>query len=211
MRHPLLVKTTCWFLLVFFPVAMNAMPAQGTVQAQGTVTVNGKAVSNTAAIFGGDHIQTAADGIATLSSQGMMVQIQPNTTAIFTGRSLDLGCGEAMVTTSVGTMVRVSNIVTTPGAQNTTKITVSQMNGTVKITARDNWAMVNDGRIRQTLAPGQSATFSRPGATCEIAVHAISQASTKVYLPAAGVVVGLGVVTYCATNGFCSQVSPAAP
>lgn len=205
------MKTTCWLLIVFFPVAMNAMPAQGTIQAQGTVTVNGRPVSNTTAVFAGDHIQTAAGSVATLSSQGMMVQMEPNTTAIFNGRSLDLGCGTATIATSVGTMVRVAGITTTPGAQNTTRIQVSQMNGAVKVTARDNWAMVNDGRIRQTLAPGQSATFQRPGATCEIATHAVSQAATKVYLPATAVMVGLGVVTYCASNGFCSQVSPAAP
>lgn len=173
--------------------------------------MNGKPVSNTTTIFAGDRIQTAADGVATLSSQGVMVQMDPNTTAIFSGRSLDVGCGNAMVTTSVGTMVRVAGITTTPAAQNTTKVLVSQMNGTVKITAQDNWAVVNDGRIRQTLAPRQSASFSRPGATCEIATHAVSQASTKVYLPASAVVVGLGIVSWCTASGPCTEVSPAAP
>ncbi len=190
---------------------MNAMPAQGTIQAQGTVTVNGKMVSNTATIFAGDQIQTAADSMATLSSQGLMVQMRPNTTAIFTGRSLDLGCGDATVLTSVGTIVRVADIVTTPAAQNMTKIQVSQTNGTIKVTPRDNWAVVNDGRIRQTLAPGQTATFHRPGATCEIAVRGLSQASTKAYLPAAAVVGGFGVVAYCTLAGPCSEVSPSAP
>lgn len=190
---------------------MNAMPAQGLIQAQGTVMVNGKAVSNTAAIFSGDRIETAANGMATLSSQGVMVQMQPNTTAIFTGRSLDLGCGDATVVTSVGTMVRVADIVTTPAAQNTTRIQISQANGTIKVTPRDNWAVVYDQRIHQTLAPGQTATFHRPGATCEIAVHGISQAATKAYLPAAAVLGGFGVIAYCTLNGPCSEVSPSAP
>ncbi len=198
-------------LLLFFPVAMNAMPAQGMIQAQGTVLVNGKTVSNTATIFSGDRIETAANSLATLSSQGVMVQMQPNTTAIFTGRSLDLGCGEATVVTSVGTMVRVADIVATPAAQNTTRIQVSQGNGTIKITPRDSWAVVSDGRIRQTLAPKQTATFQRPGATCEVAIRGISQAATKVYLPAAAVLGGFGAVAYCTLNGPCSEVSPAAP
>ena len=210
MRSPL-TKTTCWLLLVFLPAAMYAQPAQGIVQVQGAVSVNGRAVASNSAIFSGDRIQTAADSIATVSAQGVMVQMEPNTTAIFSDRALDLGCGNAMVVTSVGTIVRVAGITITPAAQNVTKIQVSQVNGAIKITARDNWAVVNDGNLRQTLAPGQSVTFSRPDASCEIVVHSVSQASTKVYLPAAAFFVGSGIVTYCSANGFCSEASPAAP
>ena len=211
MRNSLLAKTTCWLLLVCFPAAMYASPAQGTIQAQGTVTVNGKTVSNTGTLFPGDKIQTGPDSAATLTSQGLMVQLEPNSTAIFSDRALDVGCGNVMVATSAGTMVRVAGITVTPAAQNMTRIQVSQMNGTVKITARDNWAVVNDGRIRQTLSPGQSVTFSRPGATCDVVVHSASQASTKYYLPAAAATAGVFVLTYCAANGWCSESSPAGP
>lgn len=205
------VRLTSWFLLLFFPLVMNAQPAQAALQAQGAVMVNGKGIANNAAIFAGDRIQTGANSLATLTSQGMMVQLQPNTNAIFSEHALDLGCGSATVVTSVGTMLRVQGITVTPAAQNATKIEVSQENGMVKVTARDNWAVVNDGRIRQTLAPGQSATFSRPGATCDIVTHSVSQATTKYYLPAAAAVGGLWVITYCASNGWCSESSPAAP
>ncbi len=211
MRHPRFTKATCWILLIFFPLVMNAMPAQGTLQVQGAVSVNGRAVANTATIFAGDRIETGAGSVATLSSQGVVVQMQSNTTAIFTGRSLDLGCGDATVLTSVGTMVRVADIVTTPAVQNTTKIQVSQRNGTIKVTPQDNWAVVSDGRIRQTLAPKQTASFQRPGATCEVAVHTVSPAATKAYLPAAAIVGGFGALTYCTFNGPCSEVSPSAP
>jgi hypothetical protein len=211
MRSPVLLKTTSWLLLAFFPAVLNASVAQGVVQVQGSVTVNGRPVSNSTSVFAGDRIQTAAASSATLSSQGVMMQIQPDTTAIFNANSLDLGCGSATVSTSVGTMVRVGNIVATPASPNTTRIQVSQMNGTVKITARDNWAVVNDGHIRQTLAPGQSVTFTRPNLTCEVAIHTVGQASSKAYIPAAAVAVGLGVLTYCGVHGFCSEVSPAGP
>lgn len=211
MRNPPLTKTISWLMLVLFPASLNAVAAQGVVQAQGVVSVNGKPVSNSSTVFAGDRIQTAAGGTATLSSQGVMVKIEPDTTAIFNANSLDLGCGSATVSTSVGTMVRVGNIVASPASPNTTRIQVSQTNGTVKITARDNWAVVNDGQIRQTLAPGQSVTFTRPNLTCEVAVHTASQASTKSYIPAAAVAVGLGVLTYCGVRDYCSEVSPAAP
>jgi len=211
MRNPLLLKSTAWFLLLFFPTVMSASPAQGTVLVQGTVKVNGNPVPDTTVIFAGDQIQTAAASIATISSQGVMVQLEPNTTAIFTSRALDLGCGEAVVTSSVGTMVRVAGITVTPAAQNITRVRVSQMNGTVKVTALENWSVVNNGSIRQTLAPKQSVTFDRPGATCEIVVHTVAQGSTTIYLPAAAAAAGLTVLSYCTPNSFCREASPSAP
>jgi len=211
MRNPTLLKTIAWCLLLIFPGVMNASPAQGTVLAQGTVTVNGTAVPSTTTVFAGDRIQTAAASFATISSQGVMVQLDPNTTAIFTSRTLDLGCGEAVVTTSVGTMVRVAGITVTPAAQNVTKIQVSQMNGTVKITALENWAVVDNGTIRQTIAPRQSVSMNRPGATCEIVVHSVAQGSTKTYLPAAAAVVGMSILTFCAPSSYCTAASPSEP
>lgn len=211
MRHTRLRRVTSCVLVLLFPLAASASPAQGVVQAHGNVTVNGQNVSGTATVFGGDQIHTAADSVATLTSQGVMVQIQPNTTAIFTGKSLDLGCGNALVSTAVGTMVRVGDIVVTPAAQNTTRIEVSQMNGMVKVTARDNWAVVNDGRLRQTLAPGQSATFARPNLTCQVAVHTVSPGSSKAYLAGAAVAAGLGIALFCTTDVLCGEASPAGP
>ncbi len=210
MRSPL-VKVTCWVVLLFFPASTLAQPAQGVVQVQGAVSVNGRAVASNSAVFAGDRIQTAADAMATLNAQGMMVQMQSNTTAIFGERTFDLRCGSATVLTSVGTMVRVAGVSVAPASTNSTRIQVSQMNGTVKVLARDNWAVVNDGRIRQILAPGQSVTFSRPGASCQIVFHSVAPAGSRVYLPAAALAGGLFILAYCASNGFCSEASPAGP
>lgn len=190
---------------------MNASPAQGTVQVQGTVKVNGNPVPDTTVIFGGDLIQTAAESTAAISAPGVMVQLEPNTTAIFTSHALDLGCGEVVVTGSVGTVVRVSGITVTPAAQNISRVRVSQMNGTVKVTALENWSVVNNGTIRQTLAPKQSVTFNRPGATCEVVVHTVAQGGTSIYLPLAAAAAGLTVLSYCTPNSFCREASPSGP
>lgn len=206
-----MLRATATFLLVFFPMFTSAQPAQGMLQAQGTVTVNGASVAATTTLFAGDRIQTGAASLATISAQGVMVQLEPDTTAIFAERTLDLGCGSTVVTTSVGTMVRVAGITVTPAAAGTTRIAVSQMNGAIKITAQENWAVVNDGSLRRTLAPRQSATFDRPAATCNVVYHPLAQGSSRIYLPAAVAAVGTGVVAYCATNWFCSQSSPAGP
>jgi len=207
-----IARATAAFLLWLLPVSLAAAPAVGTIQAQGPVTVNGAPVSNTTSVFSGDKIQTGASGMATVSAHGSMVQLGPESTAIFTDRVLDLGCGSAVLTTSIGTMVHVAGITVTPAADATTKIEVSQNNGTIKITARQNWAVVNDGQLRQTLAPRQSATFERPGATCNVTPwQPIAQGNVRIYLPAAAATAGMGVVAYCAANGFCSQSSPAGP
>ena len=199
-------------LLFFFPLTMTAAPAVATIQAQGPVSVNGSPVPSTSSVFPGDKIQTGATGMATVSAHGSMVQLGPETTAIFNDRALDLGCGTAVLTTSIGTMVRVAGITITPAADATTRIEVSQMNGAIKITARQNWTVVNDGKLRQTLAPRQSATFDRPGATCNItSASYAAPGNLRIYLPAAAATAGMGVVSYCATNWFCAQSSPAGP
>ena len=209
---PLHARATAFVLLLFFPATMVAAPALGTVQAQGPVTVNGASVSTTAAVFPGDKIQTGASGMATVSAHGSMAQLGPDTTAILTDRALDLGCGTAVLTTSIGTMVRVGGITVSPAASGTTKIEVRQINGSITITARENWAVVNDGRLRQTLAPRQSATFERPGLACGVAPWpGVAQGNVRIYLPAAAASVGLAVAAYCSPAGWCSQVSPAGP
>ncbi len=180
------------------------------MQTQGTVTINGARVPATTTIFEGDRIQTSADSVATISAQGVMAQLDPNTSAIFSSRALDLGCGSALLTTSVGTMVRVAGVTITPAANGTTKLKIAQEPGTLRVTAVENWALVHDGQTIHMLSPGQSWTMSRPSASCALFAQT-PQTALRVYLPAGAVVGGAGVLGYCSTHGFCSQASPAVP
>lgn len=203
-------KATACALLLFFPLTMFALPAQGTVQAQGTVTVNGALVTNSTTVFAGDKIQTGANSTATISSQGTVVQLEPNTSAIFSDKALDLGCGSALVTTTSGTEVRVSGITITPAGQGTAKFRVSQSDGTLKVTAEQGSVVVDDG-TKHMLAAGQSLTRERPGGTCGPLAGMVPQGSSKIYIPAIAAAVVSGIVAYCAVNGFCSQASPSGP
>jgi hypothetical protein len=202
-------KATACALLLFFPVTMLALPPQGTVQAQGTVTVNGALVPNATTVFAGDKIQTAANSTATISGQGTVIQLDPNTSAIFSDKALDLGCGGATVTTTMGQVVRVSGITITPAGQGTTKFRVSQSDGTLKITAEQGSIVVDDG-TKHMLSAGQSLTRERAAGMCG-PLTTIPQASSKMYIPAIAAAVLSGVVAYCAVNGFCSQASPSGP
>lgn len=197
-------------LILLCPMTLLASPAQATVQAQGTVRVNGSNVPSSTTIFAGDKVETLAGSTATISAQGTMIQLDPNSSAIFSDKALDLGCGSALVTTSMGTVVRVAGITITPASQGATKFRVSQGNGTLKISVEQGSAVVDDG-TKHMLSAGQSLTRSRPGGVCGPLTTTTPQASSKIYIPAAAVAAVSGIVAYCAVNGFCSQTSPAAP
>ena len=203
-------KLIACILLLLCPATLLATPAQGTVQTQGTVRVNGAAVPSSTTIFAGDKVETLAASTATINAQGTVIQLDPNTSAIFSDKSLDLGCGSALVTTSMGAVVRVAGITISPAGQGTTKFRVSQSQGTLKVSVEQGSAVVDDGS-KHMLSAGQSLTRQRPGGMCGPLTAATPQASSKIYIPAAAVAVVSGIVAYCAVNGFCSQSSPAGP
>lgn len=208
-------KLTACVLLLLCPITLLAAPAQGTVQAQGTVRVNGSNVPSSTTIFAGDKVETLAGSTTTISAQGTMIQLEPNSSAIFSDKALDLGCGSALVTTSTGAVVRVAGITVTPSGQGATKFRVSQSGGTLKITVEQGSAVVDDG-TKHALSAGQSLTRQRPGGMCGPLSTTTPQASSKIYIPAAGVAIGSALLAYCLVNGFCNgaeggQASPAGP
>ncbi len=205
-----LSKATAYFVLLFCPLTLLAAPAQGTVQAQGTVRVNGSNVPSSTTVFSGDKVETLANSTATISAQGTMIQLDPNSSAIFSDKALDLGCGSALVTTSSGAVVRVAGITVTPSGQGPAKFRVSQGGGTLKISVEQGSAVVDDG-TKHALSAGQSLTRQRPGGVCGPLTTTAPQASSKIYIPAAAVAAVSALVAYCAVNGFCSQTSPAGP
>lgn len=203
-------KLTACALLLLCPMALLAVPAQATVQAQGPVRVNGSAVPSSTTIFTGDKIETLSGGTASISAPGTMIQLAPDSSAIYSDKTLDLGCGSALVTTTQGEVVRVSGITITPAGQGTTKFRVDQFSGTLKISVEQGSAVVDDG-AKHALSAGQSLTRQRSGGMCGPLTTTVPQASSKIYIPATAVAVVSGIVAYCAVNGFCSQTSPAGP
>ncbi len=203
-----LSKVSACALLLLCPMSLLASPAQGTVHAQGTVRVNGSNVPASTTIFAGDKVETLANSSATISAQGTMIQLDPNSSAIFSDKALDLGCGSALVTTSMGAVVRVAGITITPASQGTTKFRVSQSNGILKIGVEQGSAVVDDG-AKHVVNAGHSLSRTRLGGMCG-PLTAVP-VSNKIYIPAVIVGVVSGVVAYCTVNGFCSQTSPAGP
>ncbi len=205
-----LSKLVASALLLLIPVTLLAAPPQGTVQAQGTVRVNGSNVPASTTIFPGDKVETLANSTATISSQGTMIQLDPNSSAIFSDKALDMGCGSAVVSTSTGAVVRVAGISITPSGQGTARFRVAQGGGTLKITVEEGSAVVDDG-TKHTLSAGQSLSRQRPGGVCGPVTTTAPQASSKIYIPAIAVAAVSGIVASCAVNGFCSEASPSGP
>jgi ferric-dicitrate binding protein FerR (iron transport regulator) len=154
-------------------------------------------------------VQTADSSIATIATAGTMVQLSPNSSAIFSDRALDLGCGSAQVTTSMGEVVRVAGVTITPASQGTSKFQVSQGPNALKISVQEGSVVVDDG-TKHMVPAGQSITLERGGGACG-PLAATAQATSKLYIPALAVAAVSGVVAYCAVNGFCSESSPSAP
>lgn len=202
-------KATAWVLLGLSPAYLWASPPQATVQAQGNVTVNGSRVENTTTVFAGDKIQTAESSIANITAQGTMVQLSPNSSAIFSDKTLDLGCGSALVTTSLGEVVRVAGVTIMPATQSLTKFQVSQAPGALKVSAQEGSLIVDDG-TKHALEAGKTMTMQRGGGACGPLAQ-VPQATSKIFIPAIAVAAVSGVVAYCSTNGFCSESSPSGP
>lgn len=203
-----LTKLVAITLLLLCPMPLLAAPAQGTVQAQGTVRVNGSNVPASTTVFAGDKIETLTGSTATISAQGTMIRLDQNSSAVFSDKALELGCGSALVTTSMGAVVRVAGITITPASQAGTRFRVSQGNGTLKISVEQGSAVVDDGS-KHMVAAGQTLTRARASGVCGPLTPA--QTATRVYLPSAAVAAVSGVLGYCTANGFCSQTSPAIP
>lgn len=93
-------------IVVLALVCALALPAEaqqtfsGVVQGKGGVTVNDKPVTNSMAVGEGDTVATGADGNAVVSVRGSSVTLPPDSAARFSGNSIQLTQGKALVSTA---------------------------------------------------------------------------------------------------------------
>lgn len=208
--HRGLFRLTAWILLVLFPASLTAQTAQATLQAKGPVTVNGNQVPGSTTVFAGDRIETMAGGTASLSAQGLSVVVPPQSSVIFGDRALDVGCGGAVVSTSIGQMTRVAGLTITPVSKAMTTFEVSNAGGTLRVTAREGSIRVEDGGETRELAQGQDMSRPSPSGACG-PVTTTTQGTGRFFIPATIVAAVSALIAYCAVNGFCSEESPSAP
>lgn len=119
---------------------MGQVPPQGAPAAilhtQGGVWVNGAEARDSTAIFAGDLLETKPGFSATLNLDGTEVLIASEGVAKLESNELVLDHGSVSVGTSRGFRVRVNCIRVIPVVNEWTQYEVSDLNGTVQVTAR---------------------------------------------------------------------------
>lgn len=119
--------------------AGQAIPDNAPVailHAQGGVWVNGYEAHDSSSIFAGDIIETKPDSSANLTMDGSTVLLAPQSVSKFQGDLLELDHGGVSVTTAKGFKVQVNCLLVTPVLNEWTQYAVTDVNGSVQVTAR---------------------------------------------------------------------------
>lgn len=197
-------------LLIIFPASVLAAPFGGNLRSTGNVTVDGKPVPPSSTVFAGDHIQTGADGTATLTTDGSTILIASGSSVMLGDNVIDLSCGTAMMTTTKGMVVRVNGVTVTPSAP-TAKFEVAQGGHALSIAVHEGAVNIQDGHGATTLKAGQNVSLDRGTGGCGPISNAPPPGKNwPANVFAAGSAAAAGALIYCATNNWC-EASPDKP
>ena len=172
-----LVKSLAWVLVVLFPASiLMADATSAMLNATGNVSVNGTPVERATAIFPGDKVQTGPNSIATLTSEGSSVTVPGNSSLVFSRSFVNVLCGTAMIATSRGMSVRVSNLLVQPARGAQARFQITQNEGQLQIIAREGTLAIDNGATTSSLQAGRMLTVP---ATCMAAPYAGDQAGSS--------------------------------
>jgi hypothetical protein len=171
------VRHLAWVLVIVFPASIVMADATSAMlNAAGSVTLNGSLVERATAIFPGDRVQTGPNSLATLTNEGSSVTVPGNSSLVFSKTFVNVLCGSAMVRTSRGMPVRVSNMLVQPARGAQTRFEVTQNERQLQIIAREGTLAIDDGGKTSSLQPGRMLTAS---ATCMAAPYGDDNASNS--------------------------------
>jgi len=159
---------TCWLMLAVFPASLLAQSPSAIVHTQGGVWVNGSEARDASAIFSGDLLETKPGYSATLNLDGSSVLIQPESVAKFDGDAVELDHGSVSVETSRSFRVLVHCITAIPVENAWTQYDVTDLNGSVEVSARTKDVNVKwergKGKASPDDAPAQAGS-AQPGSS----------------------------------------------
>jgi hypothetical protein len=152
-----LVSCVLAFLL---PASLFAADSNAAMlHTNGAAWINGAHVPrSSAAIFYGDLLQTRSDSVANINQPGSSITVLADSLVQFQGSSLDLQHGGVTVSTSKSVATTAGEIKVTPASNAWTEFNVSDVDGTVRISARKGDLTINDGKQTVLLAQGQETT-----------------------------------------------------
>ncbi len=167
------VKCLAWVLVVLFPASLVLADATSAMlNATGNVSVNGSPIERATAIFPGDKVQTGPNSIATLTSEGSSVTVPGNSSLVFSRSFVNVLCGTALVATSRGMSVRVSNLLVQPARGAQARFQITQNEGQLQVIAREGTLAIDNGTSTSSLQAGRMLTAP---ATCMAAPYADDQ------------------------------------
>ena len=110
--------------------------ASAILHTDGGVWVNGYEAHDSSAIFPGDLVETKPNASANLVLDGSTVLLAPETVGKFQGDLFELDHGVVSVVTTKGFKVRVNCIHVEPALNEWTQYIVSDLNGSVQVSAK---------------------------------------------------------------------------
>jgi hypothetical protein len=103
-------------------------------------------------------LQTRSDSVANINEPGSSITVMADSLIQFQGASLDIQHGGVMVSTSRGVSTTAGDVKVSPSTSSWTEFNVTDVDGTVRISARKGDLTINDGKQIVTLAQGQDTT-----------------------------------------------------
>ncbi|HYN14747.1 MAG TPA: hypothetical protein VES66_03040 [Terriglobales bacterium] len=164
-------------MVVLLPASIVMADAtRAMLNATGNVSVNGSPIERATAIFPGDKVQTGPNSMATLTNEGSSVTVPGNSSLVFSRSFVNVLCGTALVSTSRGMSVRVSNLLVQPARGTQARFQITQNEGQLQIIAREGTLAIDNGATTSSLQAGRMLTAP---ATCMAAPYADDQSSSS--------------------------------
>src|SRR4051812_33397557 len=147
-------------LLILFPCSMLAADSNpAMLYTNGAAWINGAHVPRPSlAIFSGDLLQTRSDSVVNINAPGSTVAVLGDSLVKFEGSSVEIDHGGVTVSTSKQMATTAGDIKVMPASEAWTEFSVTDVDGTVKISANKGDLTVSDGKETATLAQGQQTT-----------------------------------------------------
>lgn len=202
--------------------AAPAAPASAVLMPHGSILLNGHPAADSSALFPGDRIEVPQGSYASINGHGSLTVLQPGSSAVYTGKGLDLQQGGVAVSTLEGMPVNTEGLNIAPNAGHG-KYDVLDDNGTVQIASLEGDLSIMDGGKTSVLAAGQQTTLDKrkkaaadgppdgpPAPETPPATASGGFPTTKVLL-ISGAVGGGVVAAILLTRSSSKPVSPAVP
>lgn len=164
MLTPSVARLVSILMIATLPLATVMAEVPGAMAyVQGKAKVNGRILANSAAVFPGDAIQTAAGSTVSLVLKGSSVLVPEESTVTYREKEVLLTSGKAQVRTAGNMSARVAAFSVTPAAGKPAMFEVARRGSEVRISAVSGALSISDGKATTLLESGQTITLAANG------------------------------------------------